>query len=114
MRKNNSSIICEDKFNATSTVKTSEMTQEILYKLAGTLGIKLKIMEYEDIKEDIYLTIIMPYFIDEDNDLLDLEINELSEENSGKIALKCSSRFLDTSISLSGESYMIFISFKVL
>ena len=85
MRKNNSSIICEDKFNATSTVKTPEMTQEILYKLAGTLGIKLKIMEYEDIKEDIYLTIIMPYFIDEDNDLLDLEINELPEENSGKI-----------------------------
>ena len=85
MRKNNSSIICEDKFNATSTVKTTEMTQEILYKLAGTLGIKLKIMEYEDIKEDIYLTIIMPYFIDEDNDLLDSDINELPEENLGKI-----------------------------
>jgi len=85
MRKNNSSIICEDKFNATSTVKTPEMTQEILYKLAGILGIKLKIMEYEDKKEDIYLTIIMPYFIDEDNDLLDSDINELPEENSGKI-----------------------------
>ena len=85
MRKNNSSIICEDKFNATSTVKTPEMTQEILYKLAGTLGIKLKIMEYEDLKEDIYLTIIMPYFIDEDNDLVDSDINELPDEDSGKI-----------------------------
>jgi len=85
MRKNNSSIICQDKFNATSTVKTPEMIQEILYKLAGALGIKLKIMEYEDMKEDIYLAIIMPYFIDEDNDLLDSDINELSEENLGNI-----------------------------
>jgi len=85
IRKNNSILICEDKFKATSTVKTSEMTQEILYKLSEILGIKLKIMEYEDQKEDKYLTIILPFFIDDDNDSLDLDIDELSENNFGKI-----------------------------
>ena len=84
-RKNNSSILCEDKFNATSTVKTPEMTQEILYKLSESLGIKLKITEYEDQKEDIYLTIIMPYFIDKDNILLGGDINEFPEKDSGEI-----------------------------
>ena len=85
IRKDNSCLIGEDKFNATSTVKTSEMTQEILYKLSEILGIKLKIMDYEDQKEDIYLTIIMPFFIDEENDILDSEIDELPENNFGKI-----------------------------
>ena len=85
MRKNNSVLICEDKFKATSTVKTPEMTQEILYKLSEILGIKLKIMEYEDQKEDKYLTIIMPFFIDEDNDILDSDIDELPDDNFGKI-----------------------------
>ena len=47
-RKSNLFILCEDKFKATSSVKTSDMNQEILYKLAELLGIKLKIMEYED------------------------------------------------------------------
>ena len=84
-KKNNSCIICDDKFKATSTVKTPEMTQEILYKLSEILGIKLKIMEYEDQKENVYLTIIMPYFIDEENDVLDSNINELPEDNLGKI-----------------------------
>jgi hypothetical protein len=46
--KLNTCILCEDKFNATSTVKTPEMTQEILYKLSEILGIKIKFMEYED------------------------------------------------------------------
>ena len=85
MRRDTSCIICEDKFKATSTVKTPEMTQEILYKLAEILGIKLKIMEYEDQKEDIYLTIIMPYFIDEENDFVDSDINEIPDDNTGKI-----------------------------
>ena len=85
MRRDSSCIICEDKFKAISTVKTPEMNQEILYKLAEILGIKLKIMEYEDQKEDIYLTIIMPYFIDEENDFVDSDINELPDGNSGKI-----------------------------
>ena len=58
-------ILCEDKFKATKTVKTSEMTKEILFKLSEVLGIKLKIMEYENIKEDKYLTIILPFFIEE-------------------------------------------------
>jgi len=85
MRRDNSCIICEDKFKATSTVKTPEMTQEILYKLSEILGIKLKIMEYEDQKEDIYLTIIMPYFIDVENDFVDSDIDELPEVSPGKI-----------------------------
>ena len=85
IRKNNSCLLGDDKFKATSTVKTPEMTQEILYKLSEILGIKLKIMEYEDKKEDKYLTIIMPYVLDEDNDLLDSDINELPEDNFGKI-----------------------------
>ena len=76
-RKSNSCLIGE--FKATSTVKTCEMTQEILYKLSEILGIKTKIMEYEDQKEDKYLTIIMPFFFDQENDLLDSEIDELPE-----------------------------------
>ena len=84
-KKNNTFLIGEDKFKATSTVKTSEMTQEILYKLSEILGIKIKIMEYEDQKEDIFFSIILPFFIDEENDLLDSEIDELSETNFGKI-----------------------------
>ena len=60
------------------------MTQEILYKLSELLGIKLKIMEYEDQKEDIYLTIIMPFFINEENDILDSD-DELALGNFGKM-----------------------------
>ena len=84
LRKSKLFLLCDDKFNATSTVKTSEMTQEILYKLSELLGIKLKIMEYEDQKEDIYLTIIMPFFIDEGNDILDSD-DELALDSLGKI-----------------------------
>jgi CheY-like chemotaxis protein len=83
--KLNTCILCEDKFKATSTVKTPEMTQEILYKLSEILGIKIKFMEYEDKKEDKYLTIILPFVFDEDNDLLDSDINELPEDNYGQI-----------------------------
>ena len=84
-RKDNSCLIFEEKFKATSTVKTSQMTQEILHKLSEKLGIKLKIMEYEDQKEDIYLSIIIPFFFDEVNDLVDPNINEFPSENYGKI-----------------------------
>ena len=84
-RKNNLFILCEDKFKATSTVKTCEMTQEILYKLAELLGIKLKIMEYEDQKEDIYLTIILPFFISEENDILESDIDELPDNSIKKV-----------------------------
>ena len=84
-RKDNSCLIFEEKFKATSTVKTSQMTQEVLYKLSEKLGIKLKIMEYEDQKEDIYLTIILPFFFDEVNDWVNPDINELPSENYGKI-----------------------------
>ena len=84
-RKDNSCLLFEEKFKASSTVKTSQMTQEILHKLSEKLGIKLKIMEYEDQKEDIYLTIILPFFIDEVNDFVDPDINEFPNENYGKI-----------------------------
>jgi CheY-like chemotaxis protein len=85
-RKSNLFILCEDKFKATSSVKTSDMNQEILYKLAELLGIKLKIMEYEDQNQDIYLTLIIPYSLDDDNDLLCSETDENPLENIGKIS----------------------------
>ena len=84
LKRNSIFILCQDKFKATSTVKTSEMTQEILYKLAEILEIKLKIMEYEDQKEDKYLTIIMPFLIGEENDFVDSEIDD-QINNSGKV-----------------------------
>ena len=84
-RKDNSFLIFEEKFKASSTVKTSQMIQEILHKLSEKLDIKLKIMEFEDQKENIYLTIILPIFIDEVNDFVDPNINEFPNENYGKI-----------------------------
>ena len=84
-RKDNSCLIFEEKFKASSTVKTSQMTEEILHKLSEKLGIKLKIMEYEDQKEDIYLSIILPFFTDEVNDFVDPNINEFPNENYGRI-----------------------------
>ena len=86
IRRDNSGLVFEDKFRATNTVKTSQMTKEVLYKLSELLGIKLKIMEYEEEKENIYLTIILPFFYDEDNDLVDQDINEFPVESSGKIS----------------------------
>ena len=77
-RRSFSCVIGDGKFEATNTVKTSQMTQEILYKLSELLGIKLKIMEFEDQKEDIYFTIILPFF--KDKDLLNPEINKVSED----------------------------------
>ena len=85
-RKSNLFILCEDKFKATSSVKTSDMNQEIMYKLAELLGIKLKIMEYEDQNQDIYLTLIIPYSLDDDKDLLCSETDENPFENIGKIS----------------------------
>ena len=79
-RKSFSCVLGDGIFEATNTVKTSEMIQEILYKLSEILGIKLKIMEYEEQKEDKYLTIIMPFFKDSDKNLITPEINILSED----------------------------------
>jgi hypothetical protein len=42
-------------------------------------------MEFEDQKEDIYLTIILPIFIDKVNNFVDPDINEFPNENYGKI-----------------------------
>ena len=88
-RRSFSCIIGEDKFEATSTVKTSEMTQEILYKLSEILGIKLKIMEYENQTEDIYLTIILPFIkeneLENENEKVS-ENSKNSEKNKNKIS----------------------------
>ena len=85
-RKSTIFILCQDKFKATSTVKTSDMTVEILYKLSEVLGIKIKVMEPEDKNENIYLTIILPYFLNDENDILDqfmdIEKNSLENEKS--------------------------------
>ena len=78
-RKSFSNIIGEPSFEAASTVKTCEMTQEILYKLSEMLGIKLKIMEYDNQKEDIYLTIILPLFKENENSLINIELNKLNK-----------------------------------
>ena len=53
------------------------MIQEILYKLSEILGIKTKIMEYDDQKEGIYLTVIIPLFIGQENDVLISDIDEM-------------------------------------
>jgi len=62
------------------------MTVEILYKLSEVLGIKIKVMEPEDKNENIYLTIILPYFLNDENDILDqfmdIEKNSLENEKS--------------------------------
>ena len=75
-------ILCDDKFKATKTVKTLEMTKEILFKLSEILGIKLKIMEYESLTEDKYLTIILPFFIEENHLVLKTDSSKnLPKEN---------------------------------
>ena len=87
-RKSFSNIIGDDRFEAINTVKTSEMTQEILYKLSELLGIKLKIMEYEQQTEDIILTIILPFLKDNDkegfekNDNQQMENNKIPQDNN--------------------------------
>ena len=62
-QKKDSFILLGNKFKALNTVKTTEMTIEIIYKLANNLGLNVKIMGYEEKIEEIYLTILMPYQI---------------------------------------------------
>ena len=83
-QKKDSFILLGNKFKATNTVKTAEMTIEILYKLAETLGITVKIMEYEDQKEDKYLTIMIPFVIGKKfNYLNSNNTEELGDISSG-------------------------------
>ena len=61
-QKKDSFILLGNKFKASNTVKTIEMTIEILNKLAKILDINLKIMDYEEKSEEKYLTILMPFY----------------------------------------------------
>ena len=96
-RKSFTNIIGNDKFEAVNTVKTCEMTQEILYKLSEMLGIKLKIMEYDNQKEDIYLTIILPLYKEEGYGLSIDELNKL-KKLSKKDSLKIDKKPLENDI----------------
>ena len=65
-KKKDSFILLGNHFKAANTVKTIEMTIEILQKLSKMLGITLKIMDYLEDTEEKYLTILMPFFIGKD------------------------------------------------
>ena len=65
-QKKDSFILLGNKFKASNTVKTTEMTIEIINKLADILGLNVKIMDYEEQTEEKYLTILMPYYLGED------------------------------------------------
>ena len=62
-QKKDSFILLGNKFKASHTVKTTEMTIEILNKLAKMLDINLKIMDYVEDSEEKYLTILMPFYL---------------------------------------------------
>ena len=62
-QKKDSFILLGNKFKASNTVKTTEMTIEILNKLAKILDINLKIMDYVEKSEEKYLTILMPFYL---------------------------------------------------
>jgi CheY-like chemotaxis protein len=81
-------ILCDDKFKATKSVKTLEMTKEILFKLSEILGIKLKIMEYESQTEDKYLTIIVPFFIEEHKLVLKTDSSKNLPKENKKLSAK--------------------------
>ena len=106
-RKSFSGIIGTDKFEAASTVKTCEMAQEILYKLSEMLGIKLKIMEYDNQKEDIYLTIILPLFKEDEYGLSLEELNKL-KKLSNKDFLKDDKKSLENVNHKSDNNIQIF------
>ena len=106
-RKSFSGIIGTDKFEAASTVKTCEMAQEILYKLSEMLGIKLKIMEYDNQKEDIYLTIILPLFKEDEYGLSIEELNKL-KKLSNKNFLKDDKKSLENVNRKSDHNIQIF------
>ena len=74
-QKKDSFILLGNKFKASNTVKTTEMTIDILHKLAEKLGMNLKIMDYETKTEEKYLTILMPFIPGKD-------INDKNENNS--------------------------------
>ena len=81
-KKKDSFILLGNHFKAVDTVKTIEMTIEIMQKLAKMLGITLKIMDYLEDTEEKYLTILMPFHLGKDIDKKESEINiDSSEED---------------------------------
>ena len=78
--KKDSFILLGNHFKAVDTVKTIEMTIEIMQKLAKMLGITLKIMDYLEDTEEKYLTILMPFHSGKDIDKKESEFNIASSE----------------------------------
>ena len=76
-QKKDSFILLGNKFKASNTVKTTEMTIEILNKLAKMLDINLKIMNYVEDSEEKYLTILMPFYLGKNGkEIKNTEIDE--------------------------------------
>ena len=76
-QKKDTFILLGNKFKASNTVKTTEMTIEILNKLAKMLDINLKIMNYVEDSEEKYLTILMPFYLGKNGkEIKNTEIDE--------------------------------------
>ena len=69
----------KEEFDFSKTVQTIEMTKELLQNISEVLNLKMKIYDEED---NIILTIILPYSIEEDEDE---EINEFQNKQNEKI-----------------------------
>jgi len=76
-KKDSFILLDNNKFSATNTVKTTEMIIEILQKLSKILDINLKIMDYQEKKEEKYLTILMPFYPGKD-----IHANKLDRDSS--------------------------------
>ncbi len=69
----------KEEFDFSKTIQTIEMTKELLKNISEVLNLKMKIYD-ED--ENIILTIILPYSIEEDDNE---EINEFQNKQNEKI-----------------------------
>ena len=78
--KKDSFILLGNKFQASNTIKTTEMTIELIHKLANILGLNVKIMDYEEQTEEKYLTILMPFYLGKD-----INKNENIHENEANL-----------------------------
>ena len=71
----------KEEFDLSKTVQTIEMTKELLKNISELLNLKMKI--YDDEDENIFLTIILPYSIEENEN--DEIINEFESNENEKI-----------------------------
>ena len=94
-QKKDSFILLGNKYKASDTVKTTQMTVEILNKLSKILDINLKIMDYEEKTEEKYLTILIPFFIGKDIHNNN-EKNRKKSENSNNDSYEGNIIFEDT------------------